>query len=76
MSDQKNTPPLKDMSTGYMIGLNFIVSILMATGIGYVIDQWLESLPWGMLVGAFLGFCAGLRTLWQALNKKDDKSIE
>lgn len=54
---------------GFDLGLNFMVSILLCGGVGYGVDRWLGSLPWGMLIGFVLGFCAGLYVIWKKIQK-------
>lgn len=44
-------------------GLELAVGICLFAGIGYAIDHWLNTLPWATLVGAMLGFAAGLYLL-------------
>lgn len=65
-------PPGKAPLSGADLGLNLLVSILVTGGIGYAIDRYFETLPAGMLIGGFIGFCAWMRTIWQALNQKRD----
>lgn len=41
------------------IGLEFTVPALIGLGI----DAWIDSTPWGLLIGASLGFMIGLAEL-------------
>ena len=34
--------------------------MLVGAGLGWLIDRWLGTLPWGMFVFALLGFTAGV----------------
>jgi ATP synthase protein I len=36
-----------------------IGGILLLGGLGYVVDEWRGSSPWGLLIGLFLGIAAG-----------------
>jgi F0F1-type ATP synthase assembly protein I len=45
------------------VGIEFAVAIGLFTVIGYLIDRWLGSKPWGVIVGAAVGFAVGLRAL-------------
>ena len=38
------------------LGWNFVTAPLVGGGIGYVIDSYVDSYPWAMVVGLFLGF--------------------
>lgn len=57
--------------SGYVLGLNLLVSVLVCTGIGVVLDKFFGTS--GLLVGLFviLGFAAGMWQIWKKLNKED-----
>lgn len=60
-------------SAGYFM----IIAMLLGGGAGYLADRYLESPPWGLLVGFGLGMAAGFRELYQIartthLNKPGD----
>lgn len=57
---------------GYTLGLQFVVSILVGTAMGYGLDYAFGTLPLFMLVFMVLGFVAGLRAIWQALENSDN----
>ena len=42
-------------------GSDLIAAILVGVGLGLLADRLAGWAPWGMLVGLFLGFAAGLR---------------
>ena len=42
-----------------MIGrMQIAFGMVLFVGIGYAVDQWLVSTPWGMILGAVLGMVA------------------
>jgi ATP synthase protein I len=45
------------------VGIEFIVAIALFAGIGYGIDRWRGTGPWGILIGAAVGFAVGLRAM-------------
>ncbi|MEA2708439.1 MAG: synthase protein [Phycisphaerales bacterium] len=45
------------------VGIEFVVAIALFVGIGYAIDRWRGSSPWGILIGAGIGFAVGLRSM-------------
>jgi|SoiMethySBSTD1v2_1073268.scaffolds.fasta_scaffold4192496_1 ATP synthase protein I len=45
------------------VGIEFVVAIALCAGVGYAIDRWRGSSPWGVLIGLALGFAVGLRSL-------------
>ncbi|MAI08532.1 MAG: hypothetical protein CMF61_06195 [Magnetococcales bacterium] len=58
--------------SGYVLGLNLLVSVLVCSGIGAVLDRVFET--GGLMVGLFviIGFAAGMWQIWKNLNKDDD----
>ncbi len=45
------------------VGLEFVVALCAFGAIGYGLDRWLGTLPWGLLAGLAVGFAAGLYLL-------------
>lgn len=49
--------------TGWAVGLRygseFMAGVIVGIGLGFLADWILNSSPWGMLIGALLGFTAG-----------------
>jgi F0F1-type ATP synthase assembly protein I len=50
-------------------GLEVAAGIGLFGGLGYLIDMWLDSLPWGTLCGALLGMAAGLYQLIKTVSR-------
>ena len=66
MTDQHDeASPLSQAGRGYTIAFNFIVTILVGTGIGIGLDLWLGWMPWMTLLFLILGFAAAIRSLWR-----------
>lgn len=45
------------------IGFEFIAAVLLFAGVGWLIDRWLDSSPWAILIGVGVGFAIGLWNL-------------
>ena len=45
------------------IGFEFVAAVAVGIGLGYLIDRWLGTSPWGIIGGVGLGFALGLRGL-------------
>lgn len=59
----------KDMSglgRGLRLGSEFIAAILVGAGIGYLLDLWLNTGPWLLLVLLMIGFAAGVMNVTRA----------
>jgi ATP synthase protein I len=52
---------------GFRIGMEFLVAIVVATGLGWAIDSWLGTRPWGIIVLFFLGVGAGMVSVYRAV---------
>ena len=50
-------------SVGLRYGSGFAGGVLVGTLLGVMADRVFEIAPWGMLVGLFLGFAAGIRNI-------------
>ncbi len=45
---------------GFRLSSELVAGVLVGAGMGWLIDRWLGSLPWGVFVFALLGFTAGV----------------
>lgn len=48
------------MGIGFRIGAELVASVLVGTGIGWVLDSWLRTGPWLMVLFLLLGGAAGV----------------
>jgi ATP synthase protein I len=48
------------LARGFRLSSELVAGVLVGAGLGWLIDRWLGSLPWGMFVFALLGFTAGV----------------
>ena len=57
----------RGLSLGFRIGIELVVAVVVATGIGWAIDRWLGTRPWGMIVLFFMGVAAGMLNVYRAV---------
>lgn len=45
---------------------DLVAALVVGALLGYVIDRWLGTTPWGMIIFLFLGFGAGFLNIYRA----------
>jgi ATP synthase protein I len=55
------TPQGDVESRGWAVGVEFVGAVLVSAFIGWLLDRWLGTKPWLMILFLLLGFAAGLR---------------
>src|SRR6476469_2913157 len=55
MPEPDNADLQRGAGLGFRIGIEFVVAIVIATGLGGALDRWLGTRPWGTIVLFFLG---------------------
>ncbi len=58
----------KGLGLGLRIGIELVVAIGIATALGWAIDRWLGTRPWGIIVLFFLGVAAGMLNVYRAVS--------
>src|ERR1044072_432781 len=48
------------LARGFRLSSELVAGVLVGAGLGWLIDRWLGTFPWGMFVFALLGFTAGV----------------
>jgi ATP synthase protein I len=55
------------MGQGFRIGIELVVAVFLGVAIGWAIDRWLGTRPWGLLVFLFLGIGAGMTNVYRVV---------
>jgi ATP synthase protein I len=72
VAEKAGEAPARDMSgwnRGMRLGSEFIAAILVGAGIGYLLDLWLHTSPWLLLVMLLVGFAAGVLNVVRSANE-------
>lgn len=72
VAEQAAQAPARDMSgwnRGMRLGSEFIAAILVGAGMGYLLDLWLKTSPWLLLVMLMVGFAAGVLNVIRAASE-------
>jgi ATP synthase protein I len=54
------------MARGFRLSSELIAGVLVGAVIGWSIDRWLSSSPWGLMIFLLLGFAAGVLNVMRA----------
>jgi ATP synthase protein I len=55
------------MGLGFRIGLELVVAVCLGVAVGWAIDRWFGTRPWGLLVFLFLGIGAGMTNVYRVV---------
>ena len=63
---------------GYALryGAEFVANVFVGGFIGFWIDKFAGSEPWGLLIGGTLGFVAGIRAIMRAYKELNARALE
>jgi len=56
------------LALGWRIGLELVGAVVVAVFIGWAIDRWLGTRPWGMIGFFFLGVAAGMVNVYRTVS--------
>ena len=62
-----NAAMQQGVGLGMRIGIEFVVAVVVATGLGWVLDRWLGTRPWATIVLFFLGVGTGMLSVYRAV---------
>ncbi len=64
-SEDKNQPPSSALGLAFRVGVELVSAVAIGVAIGWLLDQWLGTRPWLMLVFIFLGGAAGILNVYR-----------
>jgi len=62
-----STGASSDLARGLRIGLELVVAVAVGVGVGLLLDKYVGTRPWGMIVGFFLGVAAGMVNVYRTV---------
>ncbi|MEK6747534.1 MAG: AtpZ/AtpI family protein [Pseudomonadota bacterium] len=65
-----------DMSQAVRLIIDLASGVLVGVGFGYLIDDWLDTSPWCVITGLFIGVAAGVRNMMRSAELIDKKMNE
>ena len=61
---------------GLRVAIEFVVSVIVGSGLGYTIGSFFDAPIVGLLLGMPLGFAAGLRTVYRGMMAQAAAEVE
>ena len=57
------------MGYAFRLATEMAAALLVGVGIGWLVDNWLETSPWGLLVFLCVGFVAGILNAYRTAQR-------
>jgi ATP synthase protein I len=79
-SDNGSGPPQANNASafarGFRLSTELVAGVLVGAGLGWLIDRWLGSTPWGLIVFLLLGFAAGVVNVMRAAGVAPQRRLD
>lgn len=62
---------MSGLGAAFRVGTELVGALIVGVGIGYLLDQWLGTTPWLLVVFFFLGSGAGVLNVYRAVGGQD-----
>ena len=62
----RSTADTSGFASGFRLATEFVASVLFGALLGWLLDRWLGTSPWGLMVLLLLGFAAGVVNVMRA----------
>ncbi|MBN9017433.1 MAG: AtpZ/AtpI family protein [Rhizobiales bacterium] len=60
---------MQGMGLAFRVAAEFASGVLVGAGLGWIVDHFLGTSPWGLIVLLLLGFCAGVLNVLRAVGR-------
>ena len=61
----------RGMGAGFRIAVELLAALVVGIGLGVVLDKWLGTAPWFLILGFFLGSGAALKNVMRTAKELD-----
>jgi ATP synthase protein I len=73
---QRPTADPSAIARGFRLSTELVAGVLVGAAVGWLIDRWLGTSPWGMIVFVLLGFAAGVLNVMRAAGVVPTKTLD
>jgi ATP synthase protein I len=71
----RQTADRSAIARGFRLSTELVAGVLVGAGIGWLIDSWLGTTPWGLTVFLLLGFAAGVLNVMRAAGVANERDL-
>lgn len=64
-AERVDEPPRSGVGFAFAVASHLVAGLAVGAGIGYLLDRWLDTAPWMMVVFFFLGSAAGMLNVYR-----------
>jgi ATP synthase protein I len=62
----RQTADFSAFARGFRLSTELVAGVIVGAGIGWLLDRWFGTSPWGLIVFFLLGFAAGVLNVMRA----------
>ena len=67
---------MSGFARGFRLSTELVAGVLVGAGLGWLLDRWLGTTPWGLMVFLLLGFAAGVLNVMRAAGVVDERRLK
>jgi len=71
----RQTVDTSAIARGFRLSTELVAGVLVGAAIGWLLDRWLGTSPWGLTVFLLLGFAAGVLNVMRAAGVVRDRQL-
>lgn len=70
-AERVDEPPRSGAGFAFAVASHLVAGLVVGAGIGYLLDRWLDTAPWMMVVFFFMGSAAGMLNVYRMASGMD-----
>ncbi len=72
----RQTNDTSAFARGFRLSTELVGGVLVGAGLGWLLDRWLGTTPWGLIVFLLLGFAAGVLNVMRTAGVAPDRNLK